>query len=278
MSKRIQRIWTDEEMGYIESTMDRPSKQVAADLGRTQRDVLGARYRLRQGWQGKQHWTAAEDALIMESKYRTAPELARLLPGRTEGAVKKRRGVLGAPNVQRSAKDPFSPAGRPLIAKTCQGCGLLLPAEWFTYSRGVKISQCRKCRSGQKASDYANNPDPYKARAKKQQTSGYELRAQIITSQLAERSGEEYTEADHKVLADPTLTRLRKALQLKRTYRAVSLQIHKSGYKSFKGVGDPEKDQWLIDNPNADRIEEITAMLGQPEPATPTRPDFEWDD
>jgi hypothetical protein len=80
------------------------------------------------------------------------------------------------------------------------------------------------------------------------------------------------------------MTILQKALTLRRTYTAVAVKCSREGVKSVVGLGDPERDQWLIDNPNADRLDEITASLAvetreapeadEPRPA----PSWDWDD
>ena len=63
--------------------------------------------------------------------------------------------------------------------------------------------------------------------------------------------GQPYTDEDHKVLSDQDLTLLQKALRLGRSYAAVRSMCMRSGYRSHVGLGDPERDQWKIDNPNA---------------------------
>jgi len=81
------------------------------------------------------------------------------------------------------------------------------------------------------------------------------------------------------------MTLLQKALTLHRTYGATANACSKGGHKSKVGLGDPERDQWMIDNPNLDRLEEIAASLPAPQkapmvPETPERtaPSWDWDD
>jgi hypothetical protein len=74
---------------------------------------------------------------------------------------------------------------------------------------------------------------------------------QEITRQQAERHGQPYTESDYEVLADKSLTDFQKALRLKRTYAGAVHARRAAGLKSKpEGLGDPERDVWVIDNPN----------------------------
>lgn len=280
MSKRTLRRYTDEELGHVLNTLDRPAREVAEALGRPGYAIDKMRRLVRSGWaREREPWTDDEIEVIQNPGL-TVRQMAERLPGRTEGAITTRRHVLqvNAGNFLGSDLNPAEVRGRTLLAKTCLRCGLLLPADWFgsAHRRGsgrkVWRPYCRKCAS-------ASATDSKKARGDGGASSrAYEAKAQAITIPLAEKRGSEYTEEDHKVLSDPSLTRLAKALILKRTYRAASSQCSLHGYKSNFRLGSPEKDRWIIDNPNADRIEEIAAMLNQTEPATSTRPDFEWDD
>jgi hypothetical protein len=84
---------------------------------------------------------------------------------------------------------------------------------------------------------------------------------------------------------NPDMTRMQKALLLHRTYLSIAGKCQSLGYMSKASLGDPERDQWMIDNPNLDRLDEITASLPAPlgapmEPETPKRtaPSWDWDD
>jgi len=108
---------------------------------------------------------------------------------------------------------------------------------------------------------------------------------QALTIPGASQAGQPWIEADFAVLQDPDMTILQKARALHRTYNATSTACTRSGFKSLVGLGDPERDQWLIDNPNSDRFDEITASLKAPHeapmvPETPERtaPSWDWDD
>lgn len=278
MSKRTRRIWTDDELGYVEDTMDRPQREVAAHLNRPIHSVADMRGAIRGGWTRKlEVWTEEEDAVILANPNFRNEELSARLPGRTPTAVSRRRIKIQENKRDLHSYNPFAVGGRPLLAKTCRKCGRILPGMWFGFgvSHGIKCysSHCRECSNKQ-----TSEREKKKKRHLDKRARAYVEKAQAITIPLAEMKGQPWTEADHKILADPSLTLLAKALITRRTYSGAATTAHKSGYKSRQPIGDPERDQWIIDNPNVDRIEEITAMLNQPEPTTPTRPDFEWDD
>lgn len=283
MNKMKSRPWTDEDMGYIAATLDLPAKKVAATLGRLPHQVDQARARYRRGLKGKQWWSSEEDAVILESAYKTAKEVAAILPGRSTGSVNHRRRTLSAACMAASAKNPLNPDTRTVIARTCRTCGLLLPANWYgTYKDRLK-ADCRKCLSGKAVDRKKRSGRDQRAANAQRSDRAYERAAQAISLETATKYRDEYTEADHAVLSDPTLTNLRKALLLSRTYSAVATQVSRNGYKSFRGIGDPKRDQWVIYNPNLDRIEEIRATVESTTreletAGAPKRPDFEWDD
>lgn len=276
------REWTDEEIGVIDSTMDRPAKEVAERLGRKCDNVYSMRSRIRAGWTRKKEalWTAEEDDILRTKAGRVAiPDIASEL-GRTARATYRRMGIIGVKAGNGNQRSPFMISNRPLVAKSCTTCGFLLPAEWFNFieTRGMKgwHSSCRKCLS-RKAS-------AHQSRVKKPSdfslVRAYVAKADALTVPLAVNTRKEYTEADHAILSDPELTNLEKALRLGRTYTAVASYVRKSGYKSHRhALGNPEHDKWWIDNPNADRVDEITAALKQGlESAGITLPEWDWDD
>lgn len=104
--------------------------------------------------------------------------------------------------------------------------------------------------------------------------------AQAATVELATRSGLPYIDKDFKVLADPQLTQIDKALTLGRTYAAISNMCGKNGYSSLgHSLGSATSSAWSIDNPNADRIDEITESLKQEFATTGVPfPAWDWDD
>jgi len=88
-----------------------------------------------------------------------------------------------------------------------------------------------------------------------------------------------------EVLMDPSLTVLEKALKLNRTFMSVANQERLNGFTSRNpNLGNPSEEQWLIDNPNADKFDEITAnvyssrQLVDAGSHQPQRPEFDWDD
>lgn len=278
--------WTDDELGYIHETMERPASEVAAHLGRSRESVYAARSRIRSGWSRKKAvlWTPEEDAFVRSNAgRRTVPDLAAEL-GRTVRATYRRMGALGirANNGSGVYINPFVISNRPLVAKTCTTCGHLLPAQWFRFveTRGMKgwHSSCKKCLSVKASAREQHGPPRPETSARRK---AFTQKADALTIPLAINNRKEYTEADHAVLSDPTLTHLEKALELRRTYTAVSSYASKHGYKSHRyALGDPAHDRWIIANPNAERIDEITALLRQEveQDAGRPRPEWDWDD
>lgn len=202
-------------------------------------------------------WTAEENDIILRfGAACTTPQLANKLPGRTVRAIHHQRRKLGVkfPAGGGSALSPRSIGHRVLIAKTCTKCGLLLEGKYFRPVGRRRDSWCRFCRSSLESArnagrDYVQDKKWMRA-------------VQDATSERATRAGQPYMEEDFKVLADPTLTQVDKALALGRTYSAVSQMCSKGGYKSLGyTLGSPVTSAWTIDNPNASRIAEIAAAL-----------------
>lgn len=258
------RPWTDDEIGFLQDHADWTGQQIADELGRTLRSVKGARHALKAGTLGaleKFPWTEAEDAVIADAgPAATARSIAALLPGRSQMAVQIRRRKLGTEVTQKGGGQGQRRhiGGRPLVAKTCTACGLLLAGSWFRSfkKQGVLAwsSRCRKCISEQvceaQRRERASKPEVGASRSR-QLLEKY----QRITREGATRHGEPYVEADYEVLADVTLTDLEKALRLKRTYSAVKNARRAAGLKSKPdGLGDPERDVWVIDNPNLEAL------------------------
>lgn len=289
------RPWTDEEYGFVLHSR-LTAKEIAAELGRTQGSVQQARWALRKGWtpqkEAGQPWTTSEDALIISNPNLSADGASRLLPGRTPSAISGRRQVLrglrgDVPEFNRNTS-PFKPGARPLLAKTCPACGLLLQEKWFEHDgrkRSCRVRECKRCRME------ARNAKGYTRRDSESRQNGWadvHKRWQEITRERAERNGQPWLESDMEVLADPDMTLFQKALALRRTYAATQQAAHKFEFPSkTPALGDPERDQWLIANPNIDRIDEIRATISREyEPVSESaevvagdrRPDFEWDD
>jgi hypothetical protein len=249
--------WTDHEIGFLQDHADWSGQRLADELGRTVRSIKGARHSLKNGTLGgqvKPRWTEDEDAVILDA-HPSAPAkaVAKLLPGRSSNAVEVRRrdlGIGGQDVVRQRATDI---AGRPLVAKTCTRCGLLLAGSWFRFNKATLkwASDCRACASKRvceaNRTERQERPDRGADRSRR-----LLQRMQQVTRERAERHGEPYTEADYETLADTSLTDFQKALRLKRSYSGVKNARRAAGLKSMpQGLGDPERDIWVIDNPNA---------------------------
>lgn len=266
--------YTEDELGYILDNMHLPARLVAEHLGRSHAGVENMRKRLKAGWVRKQEeWSEEEDQIIIRGSrlLLTAKQLTDKLPGRSANAIQIRRQKIDA-RVGVTNLSPIGVGQRTLIAKTCTSCGLLLPASWFNkHSDGGPKGPCKKCQS---ARDTERD-----RKGGWERVSAYNANAQKITLPTATRNGYPYTEADQDVLADASLTNVTKALKLNRSYLAVKTAVANRGYRSRYPLGNPQADRWLIDNPNADRIDEITASLKQEfETAGVPFPAWDWDD
>lgn len=244
---RAWRAWTDEEYGFIESNPTMTNAEIAAALGRQRTSVEQKRRELRLGiarYAGV--WTDEEDAAIRETPHMTSAQVAMLL-GRSTRSVEHRRSHLGIRAY--ISKDPFAVGGRPLIAKTCPGCGLFLNAKWFLLEginrtrRGENWSKyCRKCkwrRTTHRVERITSDDRLARIRA------NYKAR-QKVTLDLATRHGAELTDSDHLVLADPDLTNMEKALRTGRSYAAIVAACSKFDYRSRRGLGEIDHDVWLL--------------------------------
>lgn len=237
--------WTDADMGVIADTMDVPADEVAEMVGRSAKAVRHKRAQILAGWTPRREaWSEGDLDFLRSTPHLSAAEVGRQI-GRTEAAVAKRRTILtaneGLSFYDRS--DPFCIARRPLVAKTCTGCGLLLDASWFGRNcRGGWPTQCIRCRV-----------DPAQAKAaaarweaKNERSREAVERLQSITTERATRNGEPWLEADMATLADPDLTNFEKAIRLGRTYKATVTAVSKNGFASKVGRGDPAQVQWII--------------------------------
>lgn len=289
--------WTDEEFGHVIDRADWPAAKLAADLGRSVESIYNLRHRLRKGWTPKNEgyimWTEAEDSFLLSNPQMSAPEISKQLK-RTVSSINQRRMLLKRTRDEslsfRGNFSPFMPGARPLLAQTCPDCGLLLQEKWFQADKRGRCRTCKRCRETDRQSrGIFRKRSPETAKKKDSKMARYH-HWQQVTIDRAENRGQPWTEKDMQVLADPDLTIFQKALMLKRTWAGVQVAAQKSGFKNKVGLGDPERDQWLIDNPNADRVEEIRAQFASmtdalviPEPdletaGAPKRPDFDWED
>ncbi|MDO5866028.1 MULTISPECIES: hypothetical protein [Paenarthrobacter] len=260
MAKRISSEWSIEELNFIDRHSDMPIKEIAAALGRPVHDTRGAVGRLRSPMVAEP-WSKEEDAFILDNPHLSAQQVALEIQ-RTYNAVASRRKLLSnkhGVDFGESGRrvDPHFVGARPLIAKTCGECGLLLASEWFTFrpARGTTRAhwsvRCKKCVSAANYKGTVNGTNNYKGSERyKKLTAQSRKRLQDLSVSRATRSGQDWTEHDFQVLQDPDLTLLEKALKLGRSYNAVAIKCSRQGYKSHVGLGSAEKDQWYIDNPN----------------------------
>lgn len=292
-----QRPWTDEEYGFVIDKLDWPVAQVAYALGRSGSSVQNVRSKLRNGWSPKQEanrkWEQQDDDFILSHPQMSAPRISREL-GRTVEAINQRRMLLrrtreGVPTFFGNFS-PFIPGARPLLAQTCPACGYLLQEKWFQADKAGRCRTCKRCRATDRQSrGVISKRAPKTGRHKDAQRARYE-HWQRVTIDRAENRGQPWTDADLKVLENPDMTIFQKAILLKRTWAGVQVAAAKNGFHHKRGLGDPERDQWLIANPNIDRIEDIQAQFKSVtadfeilapklvSTSAPCRPDFEWDD
>lgn len=241
------RFFDDDEVDFVTANPEMSDHEVGLALGRSAGSIKSKRKTLAAGKiPYREAWTADEDALVLATPHMTAAQVG-LLIHRSTSAVESRRKMFAAVKGVKfggSNKDANQIGARPLVCKTCKGCGRLLQALWFSrdLSRRTWASKCTRCHKPltRKVNKAAADASVAKSRAK----------LQGITKPHAERNGYAWVEADHVVLADPDLTITEKALALGRTHASAAMACHLNGYKSLVGKGDPDRDQWLIENPN----------------------------
>lgn len=205
------------------------------------------------------NWTSLEDGVLLENPDAELLRLADLLPGRSLEAIKGRRRMLGLKITHHRTLSPFCPSTRPLLAKTCSACGLLLPGSWFGLLRlkgrkDVRKAQCKKCMVASL---------PPRKRPKPKHEHAWEKTMQAVTLPVAIRSGMPLTEKDYKTLQDDSMTNMEKAVKLRRTYFSVRNAVTRGGYKSKnpRALSDPRTERWLIDNPNLPEVMAITDWI-----------------
>jgi hypothetical protein len=282
MSNNTRRAWTDEEYGFV---MDSPlpTRAVAEKLGRTVASVEHAKLRLRKGWiPGRPGaWSEIEDQYVLDSMGRDPSDVAEYL-GRSKNSIINRRRVLRKSGVARQVgtknASPFRVGTRTLLARTCPGCGMLLEAKWFKKSSTTdyRLKTCTRCRVAKDDRRYGNTWDSAHQWRQEQQA---------LSLPTATNHYKPWQESEMEVLMDPSLTILEKAIKLKRTFMSVANAERLNGFTSRNpNLGNPTEEQWLIDNPNADKFDEITAnvyMVRELVDAgshNPQRPEFDWDD
>ena len=247
--------WSDEDFGYLQATVDLPAAQVAYEMGRSIGSIYNYRFKFRQGWvpskPGSEGWLPDEDAFILDNPNLLAPEISEHL-GRTVSAINQRRKFLRETRADVPKfgcnVSPFAPGARPLLARTCPDCGRLLQAKWF---QGDAKGWCKTCKRCRQAAAESRGVFRSKVEGNKERKKARWKHLQRITMARAENSGKDWTEKDMEVLSDPDLTVFEKAILLKRSYSAVQIAANRRGFAHRVGLGDPERDQWFIDNPNA---------------------------
>lgn len=254
MSERRSRFWTEDDKGFVLDNPEMSARELGELIDRSGESVQKMRRALAQGFSpSRMPWSETEDDIIIAGgPYATIEALTSKLPGRTSSAIKERRQTLGVNGARGLNKSPHTPGGRPLIAKSCVACGLLLPSDWFAWRNATRTwaSRCKKCAS-QYVNRYRKGPDDAERKRRARSSSESYRRFQATSLERATNRRQPYTAEDHKVLADPDLTLHQKALRLGRSYAAVADACSVSGYKSHVGLGDAEKDIWVIENPNA---------------------------
>lgn len=277
------RPWTDDELGYIADSKHLTAAEVADHLGRTKASVDAIRKRMREGMKRQNPpWTPDEEEKIVDmADGFTLEQIAQRVPGRTSVAIARRLYLLGIRRSTHShAYDPSIIGRRPLLAKTCPRCGVLRGSECFHVKpSGNRQSYCIFCQATHAKKRRTDPASPRDNGAAAIRARVWSRAAKLIT-EPADRAGQPYLESDFETLSDPALSVLCKALRLGRTYSATKNACHKLGYTSRGGdLSKREYDQWLIENPNADRVAEITAALKQEfADANVPFPQWDWDD
>lgn len=247
------RPWTDEDWGFIQDTMHLTAKQVGDYIGRSEGAVWQARTRLRRGHVPvRLPWTEDEEQYLRDTPGLTVEQVAQHM-ARTPVAIALRRKLLTArEGIQwgNANKSPTQIGSRRLLAQTCPKCGLLLDAYWFLKyksggQRGIWKRACRKCTSSpttkEQGRKYPSNPR--------------EVVLQRMSQKHANRKGEQWTDADKRILADPNIGAFEKSLLTRRTYFATRQAATKFGYTSRPEIGDPKDSQWLIQlHPDVQRL------------------------
>lgn len=242
--------WTDEDLGFVQDS-EWPAWRIAEELGRTPQAVRSMQHKLRHGWSPKRvfptEWSKTEDAFLFANQSMTAEEVAKHLD-RTPYAVGHRRKTLRAAGIDVRQGRNFSPfyhGGRSVLAKTCPDCGYLLQASWFRSGGGGLRSKCTRCAfSKYQEPGEANIGSDERARQ-------WVAKVQAMTLTQATNNGNPWTDADLAILANPDLNLVQKSFLLKRSYHATQGAASKYGFLSTPSLGDPERDQWIIDNPHA---------------------------
>lgn len=186
-------------------------------------------------------WTAAEDDFIAATPHLRTAEVAERL-GRTSSAVACRRMKIGQERGMtfRVNNSPTKVGRRTLLAKTCRSCGLFLESSRFGLNNGKWRSRCVHCRAFEGGMKRPDRPRGEGSAARANE------RLQALSLPHAVNHRKPWTQADHRILSDPDLMVIEKAIRLGRTYMATSSACSSNGYSSRVFQGDPTRNQWLI--------------------------------
>jgi hypothetical protein len=237
--------WTEDELGFLEHNRGKMTyRAIGKTLGRSRSSVVAMASRINRGWSPTGGWfpiTEDQRAFIRQTPHFTAEQVAEHL-GISYGLVTAERARLGRDEGLffgtggSLTKDPFAHGRRRVLAKTCLGCGLLLNGEFFAEpSRRSYTSRCARCRHAEEET---------KKQSSRRLKRTYELQAMSLP--YAKNNGAEWTEADHRVLADPDLQQIEKSIHLGRTFFAVGHAMQRFGYTVDRSLGDPQDGQWRI--------------------------------
>lgn len=238
--------WRDDEYGFLEDHPDLSNRQIAEALDRSVRAVERKRQKIKAGWTPSREPWLEEDIDFLRSNPHLTPEQAASHLATTVERVNAQRLRLrtreGISFGRGYSKSPHAVGNRTLLAKTCPKCGHLLPARWFHFNKangGYWVTDCYRCANeGKDLSKYAGRYGDTTKKARH--------RMQSVSEGFAARRNEEWLTSDHEVLADPSLSLMEKAERLERTFYAVSHMTSEHGYKSRKGLGDPQLVRWVI--------------------------------
>jgi hypothetical protein len=189
-------------------------------------------------------------------------EAARRL-GRSEGGILSAiaRGRLERGQLNKNWNPFHCPATGIWIGKTCPDCGKFRGADSFGMNTGGKsgkraiYTRCRFCvtRLDQKG------------RAKLHQA---------MTLAQAHKKGDRYTDSDIEVVMDRTKSTVQVALELGRTYAAISALRSKLRFNPIDR-SRRKKLHWVINFPAAQKVlEDHFAALGRAVPES----EWEWND
>ncbi|UVT31757.1 DNA binding protein [Gordonia phage Patos] len=208
---------------------------------------------------------AIKESIIENWGVASYDQIAKFVGGTTkeqvagQAQILKKKGLLPERWQFQYARGQM-PSTAILLAKTCPGCGFILDAEKFhNHTPGVYSTLCRKCHSRRNAS-------PEKSKDQNNKRSMRYETYQRITSKLAHRTGEPWTEEDKEILKGNG-TIFEKAVECGRTFAATSSAMKDFG---FSKVADKRPNffdqQWIIRFPNAMKaLQEEFKRLGVPE-------------